>query len=133
MIYILGKYYLYDDDKLDEVIKVISNNIQDILDYLNIDNIPYYHMLDYALIISNEKSHYEYTIRISENMLQNLEKFPNELFFDDYEEFKDMKNRIANWCSDISDAIKLINEQILEQEEEKERKLYEQLKAKYGE
>lgn len=136
MIYILGKHWLGENDELDEIIEIASTDIQDILDYLNLDYMKYYRMADMTILIKPNAIHNHFVLRVNKDMIDFLEKYPSPMLLDNEAEYEDIKKKVSEWCSKINKEIeiqkKLEQEELKAREEAKERRIYEKLKAKYG-
>lgn len=130
--------YILVDDYMDvpcEAIKVASTDIQDILDYLSLDNIPYLSMTDYEIIIrQNKMTEYYDNFDVTKDMYNGLVKYPPRLLLQSGE-FEEVKNKIKVWCENITIRLeeerKRKDQEELKNEEEKERREYERLKAKF--
>lgn len=136
MIYILGRRWLGENDELEEVIEIASIDIQDILDYLNLEYMKYYQMTDMTIVIKPNAIHEHFVLDVNKDMIVSLEKYPSPMLLDNKTEYEDMKKKVSEWCSKINKEIeiqkKLEQEEQKAREEAKERRMYEKLKAKYG-
>lgn len=136
MIYILGKHWLGENDELDEIIEIASTDIQDILDYLNLDYMKYYHMTDMTILIKPNAIHNHFVLRVNKDMIDSLEKYPSPILLDNEDEYEDIKKKVSEWCFKINQTIeiqkRLEKEEQQRKTEERERQMYEKLRAKYG-
>ena len=136
MIYILGKECINESDELDDVVTSASTDIKDILDYLSLENMTYFQMLDNTILIREDGSRDYFLLRVSKNMIDNLEKYPSKILLNNEIEYTEMKRKVSVWCSKISKEMeeqeRLEKEMLQKITEERERKMYEKLKKKYG-
>ena len=136
MIYILGKECINESDELDDVVTSASTDIKDILDYLSLENMTYFQMLDNTILIKENGSRDYFLLRVSKNMIDNLEKYPSKILLNNEIEYTEMKRKVSVWCSKISKEMeeqeRLEKEMLQKITEERERKMYEKLKKKYG-
>lgn len=138
MIYILGKTYMCEDDELDEVILFASTNINDVLEYAY-KNINAIRIHGCSLYIKTEDDDYSGEIvAVNKSMYDKFTNYSNFLCEDDNRlERMNIEMHMKHFCEAIESKEKAEKEKEdkirkLRQEQE-ERKLYEKLKAKYGE
>ena len=135
MIYILGKHWLGEDDELDEVINIASTDIQDILNYLNLEDMQYHEMTDKMIVIKPNNIEDDYTLSVRKDMIDSLEKYASYFIRENHDEYEDAKQKVSVWCNMINKELEV---QRLREEEDKkrreearERAMYEKLKAKF--
>ena len=135
-IFILGRNCCYDNDYIEDVVELVSTDIQSILDYLSLDRMSYSSMTERTIIIKldGEGGFYE-ELCINKSMYEHLIKYPSPRLLEYESEYDDMKNKVVKWCKNIS---KYLDEEKKKKEESQrlkreqdERALYEKLKKKY--
>lgn len=135
-IYILGKSTCYNDGYMEDIVELVSADIQNILDYLSLDRISYLTMMDYSILIKldGEKDFCE-ELFVNKSMCEKLTDHPSSKLLEYELEYNDMKNKIIKWCKNTSERLE---EERKKEEESKrlkteyaERALYEKLKRKY--
>lgn len=139
MIYILCKDEFYEYSDLDDIVIIASTKIDDILEYVykkvNINN-----LFMYSILIKSENDDYSSaTFTPAENAYENFMRYTPTFFLikENEKEYENVKHQLSTWCN----AMKAKKEKYEEErkkelekaKEAKERKLYEELKAKYGE
>ena len=60
-IFVLGRNNYYRDSYMEDIIELVSTDIQNVLDYLSIDRMSYTTMTDYSILVrlDGEKDFYE--------------------------------------------------------------------------
>ena len=136
MIYILGEQYLSEMNGVDEAVEMASTDIQDILDYLTIENFGYYGMTDKMIVFMQSGDTDNYTLNVSKNMINSLTSYAAYFVKDNHEEYEDVKRKVSAWCEKIN---KELEERRRQEEEAKrketeaiERAMWEKLRIKYG-
>lgn len=138
MIYILGRNDCYDCSDLEEIVTMASTEISDVLEYLyNKTNLK--HLRNYSILVIEENGSASCLLYPSDILYEDFIEYTPSIFLEkeNEAEFFSVKNQLCVWC----DAVKNRKEEIAERErrirefeiEKQERKLYEELKAKYGE
>lgn len=138
MIYILGDYYIDEDYDLSDVVKITSNKIEHIFEYL--EHIKPSYLGHFEILIKSENDALQYaTINPdSTSAYHILETYPQQFLTDEEnkEEYEHIKTVVFNWCSTLKEKrqreIEKLQKLNAERQEKQERELYEKLKAKYG-
>ena len=137
MIYILGKSYLYGEEKLTNAIVMISTKIEKLLEYAY-NEMPVNRLNDYEISIYEDGGFMNDCICLTNDAYEHLIKYPSSLFLKEEhkEEFETVCDHLRNWCDAIREKKRKIKEEQDQREaarkEKEERLLYEKLKKKYG-
>ena len=137
MIYILGSNTIYEYEDLEDTIRIASTKIDDILDYLYNDiDIDYFS--NYSILVK-ENGRLEYgNIFTSCDSYEHFIEYTPYMFLKDENknEFEYVKIKLQIWCDAVKDKRTRLKEEreriAREKKEARERKLYEELKVKYG-
>lgn len=139
MIYILAKSGTYDYGYMDlyDIVILASTKIDDILDYLY-NNVEPNFLSDYDILIK-ENGYLDYgIIGTTQISYDTFTKYTPNMFLkeENKNEFEHVKNQLRIWCDAVAEKKKLLEEErkriYAAAKEKQERKLYEELKAKYG-
>lgn len=138
MIYILGDDFMIENEGLEDVIYMASTKIDDVLEYLY-NNVEIHNLCNYAILIKSENDYtFCSTINPSIYAYDNFSKNKPSMFFEieNDAEYKHIKDQLFIWCNALKVKIQKEKEERdrmeAEKKEKQERKLYEKLKAKYG-
>ena len=140
MIYILGRndfdcFDSYND--LEDVVFMASTKIDDILEYVY-TNIGLNYYCDYTILVKENGDLSYGNIGVGQYAYENFVKYTPHMFLKDENknEFEYVKNQLRIWCDAIKEKKKREQEErhriYASAKEKQERKLYEELKAKYG-
>lgn len=133
-IYLFGKNE-YNNGYIEDVVEVVTTDIQKILDRLSLDKMSYSTMTDYSIIIKIDGEDYYEELCVSKTMHERLIEYPPTKLLENESEYADMLNKVTKWCESISTQIeerKRNEESERLKKERAERAMYEKLKAKYG-
>lgn len=135
-IFVLGRNNYYSDSCMEDIIELVSTDIQNVLDYLSIDRMSYTTMTDYSILVrlDGEKDFYE-ELCVNKSMYEHLIEYPSSMLLEYESEYDDMKNKVVKWCENIFNRLEEEKKKKEESERLKkeyaERALYEKLKRKY--
>ena len=135
-IFVLGRNNYYSDSYMEDIVELISTDIQNVLDYLSIDRMSYTTITDYSILIrlDGEKDFYE-ELCVNKSMHEHLIEYPSSRLLEYESEYDDMKNKVVKWCENILNGLEEEKKKKEESErlkkEHAERALYEKLKRKY--
>ncbi|GFI31396.1 hypothetical protein IMSAGC013_02791 [Lachnospiraceae bacterium] len=135
-IFVLGRNNYYRDSYMEDIIELVSTDIQNVLDYLSIDRMSYTTMTDYSILVrlDGEKDFYE-ELCVNKSMYEHLIEYPSSRLLEYESEYDDMKNKVVKWCENIFNRLEEEKKKKEESERLKkeyaERALYEKLKRKY--
>lgn len=138
MIYILGNRYVSEMSDLEDIVDIVSTNIEDILEWLY-QKVKVEYLSEYTILIKPENNEYDYETIIPDMYVYNSFATYKPILFNKEEnqaEYKHVKNELFHWCNAIKTKREKEQEERIKIEEEnkekRERELYEKLKAKYG-
>ena len=133
MIYLLGDFF-ESECGLSEVVDMATTDIQNIFNYLSLDNLDLRVIMDKEIVIMPNGRKDKYELAISLDMLSRFDVCA-PAFINECDEYEEMRTKISSWCDKIN---KELQERRLREEEEKrrikeekDRAIYEKLKAKY--
>lgn len=133
MIYLLGDFFEAECG-LSEVVDMATTDIQNIFNYLSLDNLDLRVIMDKEIVIMPNGRCDRFELSVNLDMLSRFD-ICAPTFIKECDEYKEMRTKISNWCDKIS---KELEEKRLREEEEKrrikeekDRATYEKLKAKY--
>ena len=138
MIYILAKSsasYEYED--LEDMIVMASTKIDEVLEYAY-TKIPIYRLSEYVILVNEDGGLRYDNIYLTNNSYDHFIEYASNMFSEEEneDEYRYVCCQLRAWCDAIKEKnkkLKAEKEQKEKEEKEKqERKLYEELKAKYG-
>lgn len=139
MIYVLGKETSNEYEDLDEIVLTASTKIENILKYV-LTNLNLQRLYDYSIIFVEENEMLETPhdyLTLSKNLCKYFTEYTPNVFLkeENRDEFYIVKNCLSEWDKVVDEAIRREKEEterkIAAYREESERRLYEQLKAKF--
>lgn len=137
MIYILSNSDSYSRD-IDDIVVMASTKIDDILESLY-KTVPIASYCRYTvLIVAENDDCFAYTFTPRVCSYDSFEKYPPQFLLNEenIEEYRHIKDQLRIWCDAVKEKEKKEKEEreriLADKKEEQERKLYETLKAKYG-
>ena len=133
MIYLLGDFFV-SEGGLSEVVDMATTDIQNIFNYLSLDNLDLRVIMDKEIVIMPNGHTDRFELSISLDMLSRFDICAPS-FIRESDEYDVMREKISSWCDKINKELKEIKMREEEEKrrikEEKERVQYERLKAKY--
>lgn len=131
MIYILGKSSYDGAYDLDDIVVMASTKIEDVLEYV-IKNVPLDCISSHSIFITPENSFLYDVIGLGESTYESFVKYTPNVFKEYESECEHVKNELFKWCNAIKSKNKKQKEEREQRQIDYERKLYEELKAKFG-
>lgn len=136
MIYVLGKETSNEYEDLDEIVLTASTKIDDVLKYAY-TNLSLNYLYEYAILfVDGNGTSYDY-IGLYNDMYNDFIKYTPNVFLkeENKNEYHIVKDCLFKWNNIINEARRIKEEErnrkIAACKEEEERRLYEQLKAKF--
>lgn len=136
MIYVLGKKTSNEYEDLDEIVLTASTKIGDVLEYAY-TNLNLYFLNEYAILFVDENKTSHSYLTLYKDMYNDFTKYTPNVFLkeENKNEYHIVKDCLFKWNNIINEARRIKEEErnrkIAAYKEENERRLYEQLKAKF--
>lgn len=132
MIYILGKETPSGYEDLDEVVLTASTKIEDILKYIYA-NLNLCYLYEYAILFVDENETQHDCFNLYADIYNRFVKYTPNVFLkeENKDEYCIVKDCLYKLCNDMKTEKEKQEHRRVEVREENERRLYEQLKAKF--